>query len=132
MMQVPGSCNMTMSLVADDPNAYLVKMCSLATMVRCAPCACCTMLRLESAMAEQALSPVRNAGVPQHSPAIICPVMHHVVLAGFASTVLFPSMSSFLLCPSGKYGRCAVQMCWAAHVHTLLTSLLMLAVSNKQ
>ena len=28
VMQVPGSCNMTTSLVADDPNAYMLKMCS--------------------------------------------------------------------------------------------------------
>jgi len=83
VMQHPGSCNMTTSLVADDPKAYMVKMCSPGYYGRCAPCVCCTMLRLERlAMAGQALSAVRNAGARQPSPAIICAVLHHVVFAG--------------------------------------------------
>ncbi len=70
------------------------------------------MLRLDSpTTAGQALSTVRNAGVPQPSSTIICAVVYHVLLAGGASTVLFPCMSAL-----GKHELCAVFGCLCTYV----------------
>lgn len=85
------------------------------------------MRRLDSrAMAERALSTVRNAGVPQPYLVITCAVVHHLPCAGLVSTVLNSSLSAFLLCPIGSV------LCHAGYLYMLLTMLLMLAASSSQ
>jgi len=69
VMQDPGSCNMTTSLVADDPNAYMVKMCSPGYYgPLCSLCLLHNAPPERLAMAGQALSAVRNAGVYLRPP----------------------------------------------------------------
>ena len=65
------------------PTPTMRKCVAAGTMARCAPCACCTMLRLEGlAMAEQALSTVSHAGLhhDQASPALSFAVWYYIVL----------------------------------------------------
>ncbi len=78
VIQDPGSCNMTTSLVADDPHAYMFVTCSpgyygpLCSLLH-------TALPGEPCYGRTGTFSRQNAGVSQASPALTCAVLHHVV-----------------------------------------------------
>ncbi len=132
VMQHPGSCNMTTSLVADDPKAYMVKMCSPGYYGPL--CSLCLLHNAPPGEARYGRTGTLGrqkcrcvSGLPCTD--LRCLASCCVCWAGLALPVLFPPMSSILLCPLANMDSV---LCCAAYVHILLTWLLMLAVSNNQ
>ena len=132
VMQPGGSCNMTASLVADDPKAYMVKMCSSGYYGPL--CSLCLLHNAPPGEARYGRTGNLNCQKCRCVSALSCNLLGCLASlclcwAGFAVALLLPSESSVLLC-------CAANMssvlCCAADVHTLLTWRLMLAVSNNQ
>ncbi len=73
------------------------------------------MLCLDSrAMAEQALSAVRNAGVSQASPALTYAVLHHVASAELAGLTLHYIFCCGLASPCPCCSHPCLQLCFAA------------------
>jgi len=133
VIQPGGSCNMTTSLLADDPNAYMLKMCSRGYY---GPL--CSLCLLHNALpGEDRHGRTGNLDCQKCRcvSALSCNLLHWLAScclcwAGFPVALLLPSVSSVWFCRAANMSDSV--LCCAAYVHVLLTWLLMLAISNNQ
>jgi len=89
VMQPGGSCNMTTSLVADDPNAYMVKMCSPGYYGPL--CSLCLLHNAPPGEARYGRTGNLNCQKCRCVSALSCSllaVLHHVVCAGLGLLLL--------------------------------------------
>jgi len=79
VMQDSGSCNMTTSLVADDPNAYMVKICSPGYYGPL--CSLCLLHNAPPGEDRYGRTGTLNCQKCRHASALsrstFCPVLHH-------------------------------------------------------
>ena len=115
VVQAPWSCNMTTSMVADDPNSYMAKMCSPGYY---GPL--CTLCLLHNAPpGEPRYGRTSTLKCQQCRCALPCTDLHclasyclrGIQLGLWLVAMLLPSKFPVLLCPKRNCEQCAVLCC---------------------